>query len=158
MHEFDSQTRTHRFQPARAAARRENALAALLAAAATGLMLHYGRGERDLTLVLGFAAAAAVLTYAFYEWRARRGPITVEIDDRAISVVDARGGWRLEWSELRRVDHGYYGGERWTLLPRAGRPRALRADGLTVEEAAGLANLIRERMAAADHTTPAHAS
>ena len=137
----------HRFEPDRARAREENRIAAVLAMAAAALFLYFGRGERDLSVLCLFAALAGGATYLFYEWRARRGLATVEIDDRGIVVIRPRSTWRLEWSEIRRVDHHYYGGERWTFQPESGWPRVLGVAGLTPGAARTLGELIRERAA-----------
>lgn len=135
----------HRFAPR--AGNAAETLAVGVAAAVLCYVVATFRGMQrpdSVWAALVVGAAACVL----YALRTRlRGLQAVEITDEALTVSGRHGAQTLRWAEVADARHTFAGGDRWVLHPRGGGPALhLALEGYTVEEAARINGLIRERL------------
>lgn len=132
------------FYPSSRLEKRENLTAALGAAVITPAFLAFARDERNAVVLLSFSVAAALATYGIYALRGRFQKVhRIEFSPEALIVEDRRGRHMLPWGDVTGVNHSYVGGEHWVLKLRTGKTFVLRAEGLSVEEAGQISELVQ---------------
>jgi len=140
----------HRFSPRMRNARAETFVVGLVAAVLCYLLVTFRGMERGEATWI--SVAVGLVAYGLYAFRIRlRGLQSVEIADETLSVTDRAGTRVVRWDEVVDARHTYYGGDRWVIRSRDGRPGLnLLLDGYPPEEAARINRLIRERLPEGD--------
>ena len=138
----DPAPRVHRFEPKRAAAKRETMAAALFAFAMV-LATLYARGERDWRVILAAAVGgAAVVLLGFAARAGTQWTDAIELSPEGITLVRNGRPKTLAWTAVKSIRHDTQGGEHWLLVTHGRDPLLVRDDGLTRAEAAALRELI----------------
>lgn len=136
----------YRFSPQMRNARVENFAVGVVAAVLSYLLISLRGMERGGAIAV--SVVVGLVTYGLYAFRIRlRGLQSVEITDETLAVTDRAGTRAIRWDEVVDARHTYYGGDRWVIRSRDGRPGLnLVLDGYAPEEAARINRLIRERL------------